>query len=56
MRDWKVKRKERALRYSLIRIKNCKDKTSLDLLKKRMKEANAYLKKLKTQQSRGWFK
>lgn len=46
MVDWKTKRKDKALRNSMIRIKNCKDKTSANLLKKRITEANKYLKKL----------
>lgn len=56
MDDWKLKRKDRALRNSLIRIKNSKDSESLKLLEKRMHEANEYLTKLKCKQSRGWFK
>jgi len=51
-----MKRKNVALRNSMIRIENCKDTTSANLLKKRVKEANAYLKKLKEKQERGWFK
>jgi len=56
MNDWKLKRKDKALRNSLIRIKNCKDSESVSLLKKRMHEANEYLTKLKSKQERGWFK
>ena len=56
MNDWKLKRKNVALRNSLIRVKNCKDSESLKLLKKRMDEANEYLLKLKNKQKRGWFK
>lgn len=55
MKNWKTKRKDRALRNSLIRIKNCKDKTSADLLQRRVNEANAYLLKLKKKTERSWF-
>jgi hypothetical protein len=56
MKDWKTKRKNRALRNSMIRIKNCKDKTSAQLLQRRVQEANAYLSKLKKKNEMGWFK
>ena len=50
MDNWKLKRKNMALRNSIIRIKNCKDAESIKLLKKRMSEANKYLMKLKFKQ------
>lgn len=56
MDDWKLKRKDKALRNSLIRVKNCKDSESIKLLQKRMFEANKYLTKLKSKQKMGWFK
>lgn len=56
MKDWKLKRKNKALRNSLIRLRNSKDAVSINLLEKRIKQANVYLKKLKNKQTRGWFK
>jgi len=56
MDDWRLKRKDKALRNSLIRIKNKQDSESVKLLQKRLHEANEYLTKLKCKQSRGWFK
>jgi len=54
--DWKLKRKNKALRNATIRIKNCSDSTSAALLARRIKEANQYLTKFKQKQQRGWFK
>ena len=54
--SWKIKRKDKAIRNALIRVKNKPDNISLCLLKKRMHEANEYLLKLKTKQKSGWFK
>ncbi len=56
MRDWKLKRKNKALRNALIRVKNKQDLVAINLLKVRMSEANEYLCKLKSKQSRSWFK
>jgi ppGpp synthetase/RelA/SpoT-type nucleotidyltranferase len=52
--DWRLKRKDKALRNALIRVKN--NKSSVGLLEKRIKEADSYLCKLKKKQERGWFK
>ena len=56
MSDYKIKRKEKALRNATKRIANCEDRTSARLLQKRMKEADIYLKKLREKNKGGWFK
>lgn len=52
--DWKLKRKEKALRFAMIRAENCPGQTAT--LEKRIMEANQYLAKLKKKQNKEWFK
>lgn len=53
---WRLKRKDKALRNALIRVKNSSDSRSIKLLENRMHEANEYLHKLKCKNKSGWFK
>lgn len=54
--DWRVGRKNKALRNALNRFRNIKDKKQLVLLQERMHEANEYLEKLGKKTKRKWFK
>lgn len=51
--DWKLKRKEKALRYAMIRAENLGRTASLE---KRIREANQFLENLKKRQNKEWFK
>jgi hypothetical protein len=52
--DWRGKRKSRALRNAFIRAKHNCNKESIDLLRKRIKESNAYLEKLSKKSKVCW--